>query len=77
MKKLETLKKYVIEKYGDDFYPVYDEYTKKWYIHEVAPYDTAACDWCSVGWCFCELCCNHSLDPYKQCGEVLTNGEEV
>lgn len=76
--KKEELKKYVAEKYGEDFYPVYDEYTKKWYVHEVAPYDTVACDWCSIGGCFCEQCSNHNLDPYEQCGEVLTiNGEEV
>lgn len=30
--KKEELKKYVAEKYGEDFYPVYDEYTKKKFL---------------------------------------------
>lgn len=76
--KKEELKKYVAEKYGEDFYPVYDEYTKKMVYSRSRTVYTAACDWCSIGGCFCEQCFNHSLDPYEQCGEVLTiNGEEV
>ena len=76
---LEALQAIVVKHYGEEFYPVYDEYTRKWYVHKVAPYDTAACDWCSVGWCFCELCAKHSrFDPYEQCGEILTiNGREA
>lgn len=65
------LQDFVQEVYGDEYYGVYDVYDATWYVHERAPYDTAACDWCSLGGRFCEECNRTGEDPFEQCGEQV------
>lgn len=66
-----TLQNYVDETYGGEHYAAYEPFEGAWYVHERAPYDTAACDWCSVGGKFCEDCFKYDEDFYECCGEPV------
>ena len=66
-----VLNDYVEEVFGEEYYAVYEPYTGEWYVHEAAPYDTAVCDWCSVGGKFCEYCTKYGEDPYENCGTAI------
>lgn len=65
------LQHYVEEVFGDEYYTTYEIYDGIWYVHERAPYDTAACDWCSLGGRFCEYCDTYGEDPYENCGTEI------
>lgn len=65
------LQHYIEEVYGDAYYTTYDVFDAVWYIHERAPYDNCACDWCSLGGRFCEYCDKYGEDPYENCGTEI------
>lgn len=66
------LQQYVEDVFGDTYYTTYDVFTGAWYIHERAPHETAACDWCSLGGKFCEYCTKYREDPYENCGKEIS-----
>jgi hypothetical protein len=68
---MSALSEYVRCVFGDDFYTSYEPFSGEWYVHERAPYDTAACDWCSIGGRFCECCNKYGEDPYENCGTII------
>lgn len=66
-----TLQHYVETVFGNEYYAAYDVFDGVWYVHERAPYDNCACDWCSLGGSFCEYCDKYGEDPYENCGKTI------